>query len=81
MEKDMRVYDAPRGLTHWTSQRKYAGARRGEYKMTKLSLSKDVYSRKSLKRKYSYENNQEWIDVCSVYFGDITTVMASLICH
>lgn len=59
MEKDMRVYDAPRGLTRWTSRRKYTGVRRGEHKMTKLSLSEDVYSRKSLKRSYSYENNQE----------------------
>lgn len=30
--------------------------------MTKLSLSEDIYSRKSLKRITSYENNQVEID-------------------
>lgn len=36
--------------------------------MTKLSLSEDIYSRKSLKRSSSYENNQVGIDVGSVLF-------------
>lgn len=45
--------------------------------MTKLSLSEDIYSRKSLKRSTSYENNQVEIDafgffsrlvVCDKYF-------------
>lgn len=30
--------------------------------MTKLSFSEDIYSRKSLKRSTSYENNQDEID-------------------
>lgn len=34
-----------------------------EHKMTKLSLSEDIQSRKSLKRSSLYENNQKSIDV------------------
>lgn len=35
--------------------------------MTKLPLSEDIYSRKSLKGSSSYENNQVRIDGCSVF--------------
>lgn len=37
--------------------------------MTKLSLSEDIYSRKSLKRSTSYENNQVEIDTFGFFSG------------
>lgn len=36
--------------------------------MTKLSLSEDIYSRKSLKRSTSYENNQVEIDAFGFFW-------------
>lgn len=52
------VYESPQGLTCWTSQRVSTPKQDvGEHKMTKLSLSEDIDSRKSWNG-CSYENNQ-----------------------